>query len=263
MTTFPGGQYIELHSPLHSLDPRTKLFLLLAFAIFIISLGSWWNHLVGLAILVFATAISRVGFKKIFNLLWMFRIFIAITFLIHQLFTPGRGEYHWFIFHISLAGFYNGLLYSIRIVLLMWAASLFGWVTSPVALGDSLESLFKFLKYVKIPPRDVSMVVILAMRFIPTIIDDATKIHWAQKARGGEITGSIIRKVKSIIPMVIPLFVVAFRRADKLAVALEIRGYAPETNRTKMYPLKFARNDYLLFSIGLALMILYLISIAM
>jgi len=256
--TFPGGQYIEMHSPLHSLDPRTKLFLLFLFAIFIISAGNYWNNSIGLNILVIATVFSRVGFKKIFKLLWMFRLFVVITFLIHQLFTPDASEYHWWIFNISWTGFSNGILYSVRIILLMWAAWLFGWVTSPVALGDSLENLFKFLKYLKIPPRDVSMVVILAMRFIPTIIDDATKIHWAQKARGGAIDGSILKKVRRIVPMVIPLFVVAFRRADKLAIALQIRGYDPYAKRTRLDSLKFAMNDYLL-SFGASLLMVFYI----
>lgn len=211
--------------------------------------------------MIAGTLIANIQYKRILKLMWIFRYFLVLTFLIHFLFTPALNEYNWGIFHISLAGVHNGILYSIRVFLLMWSASLFGWVTSPVALGDSLEELLKFLSIFRIPPRDVSMVVVLAMRFIPTMLDDATKIHWAQQARGASMKGSIIKRVKKVIPLIIPLFVVAFRRADKLALALQMRGYDPHFPRTRISPQKFTLSDYIVSLCTVICLTIYLMLI--
>jgi len=240
---FPTGQYLDIKSPVHKLDPRVKLLILFYFAIIVVAFNRWENHLVALLLLIAVTMLSRIGLKRIYRIFRMFRIFIFITFLIHLVFTPGKDGYHWLVFNISFYGAGNGALFSLRIFLLMWAASLFGWVTSPVALGDSLERVFGFLKLIKIPPRDVSMVVLLAMRFVPTMIDDAIKIRWAQLARGGKVEGSLIARLRQIVPMIIPLFIVAFRRADKLALALEMRGYDPHAPRTRLSPIRFSFAD--------------------
>jgi len=207
------------------------------------------------------TVASKVDIKKMLATLSFFKFFIFITFLIHFLFTPGQNGYNWGILHISLAGVHNGLLFSLRVGLLMWAAALFGWITSPVALADALEKMFAFLKWFRIPPRDVSMVVLLSMRFIPTIMDDAQKIRWAQMTRGGSLKGGIFGRVRQVVPMVIPLFISAFRRADKLALALELRGYDPHMPRTKLYDIKFRFGDWLV-SIAAILVALFVIAIA-
>ena len=239
----PAGQYIERKSIIHSLDPRTKILLLILFAGLVLFRADWQNHIIALIILTLATILSRVGIGRAIKILWLFRFFLMITFLIHLLFTPGEGGYDWKFFHLSFAGVHNGFLYSLRIGLLMWSAALFGWVTSPISLADALEKIFSFLKIFKIPPRDVSMVVLLAMRFIPTMMDDAQKIRWAQFARGGVIEGGIFRKTRQIVPLVVPLFISAFRRADKLALALELRGYNPYTPRTKIKDLNMRGID--------------------
>lgn len=238
------GQYIGRKSILHSLDPRTKLFLLFCFAVMVLLKSAWWNHILAFLAIFLATIVSKVGIKKAFALIWTFRLFLLITFTIHFFFTPGDFGFDWGIIHISFAGAQHGALFAIRIGLLMWSAALFGWITSPIALGDALEKIFAFLKIFRIPPRDVSMVVLLAMRFIPTMMDDAQKIHWAQLARGGNISGGIMKRAKQIVPMVVPLFVSAFRRADKLALALELRGYDPHTKRTRIDPIEMKSRDW-------------------
>ena len=229
------GQYIKKESPVHSLHPLTKVTLLFLVALFIVLKSSWYNHLLAATILIISTLLSRLTLHRIFALLKTFWIFIALTFLIHLLFTPAPGEIKWAFFHISLNGLNNGLLYSFRVFLLIWAASLFGWTTSPIELGDSMEKILAFAKIFGISPRDIATVFVISMRFIPTLMDDAQKILWAQKARGIDFSGSIWQKVKNIIPLEVPLFVVAFHRADKLALSLQIRGYSSNAPRTRIF----------------------------
>ncbi len=242
------GQYLHRRSPLHLLDPRTKLFALAVFVAMVLVRSRPENHALALAILIAATRAAKIEISKPLRTLWAFRIFLAITFAVHLLFTPGRPGFDWGIFHVSVAGVGNGLLFSARMALLMWSAALFGWTTSPIALADALEKLFFFTKPLGLPPRDISTVVLLAMRFVPTMMDDATRIRWAQLARGGNVSGGLVKKVKGVIPMVVPLFVSAFRRADKLALALELRGYDSHAPRTKLYPVKLGRADWLALS---------------
>ncbi len=253
---FSAGQYIEKRSFLHSLDPRTKLFLLLAFAGLVLIKACWWNNTAAIIIVIAGTSLSKIGLRCAFKMLWTFRFFLLITFMIHLLFTPGADGYDWKFFHISFAGVENGILFSIRIGLLMWAAALFGWITSPVSLGDALEKLFAFLRFLKISPRDVSMVVLLAMRFIPTMMDDAEKIRWAQLARGSTIEGGVFHKAQQIVPLVVPLFVSAFRRADKLALALELRGYNPKLPRTRIEELKMRFRDWITIAFSIIIMLI-------
>ncbi len=241
---FVAGQYIQRNSFVHSLHPITKLLALLIFTIFVVVKGVWMTHIAGVLLLISGTFAARIEIKKVGQIIKLFWVFLLLTFLIHLLFTPGAGGVDWFIFHISPAGVNNGLLYSLRVFLLVWAASLFGWTTSPVALGDSVETLFAFVRVFGVSPRDISTVFVLSMRFIPTLFDDARQILWAQRARGVRFSGSIKEKVKNIIPLVIPLFVVAFRRADKLALALLIRGYDSALPRTKIIQIKFSCRDF-------------------
>jgi len=238
------GQFVESNSFLHKLDPRTKLFMLLTFAVIVLIDSALWNHSISFMLLILATAVSKIKARKIFGILWSFRIFIMITFLIHLIFTPSPDAISWGIFHVGILGVFNGLLFSLRMLMLLWAASLFGHVTSPIELADSLEKMLGFVKFFRLHPRDISMIVILAMRYVPTVIDDAKRIRWAQIARGGNISKGLLKKMKSIIPMVIPLFATSFRRADKLALALTLRGYNPTLPRTKLKPIVYTPKDY-------------------
>lgn len=258
---FPTGQYIKRESFLHALDPRTKLLILLLSAILILSRASWSNHIVALFALILLTILSKVGFKKILMLIWTFRIFAMITFLIHAFFTrKGDPIFQWGIVHISDIGIENGMLFSMRIMLLFWAAAIFGWTTSPIALADAMEKIFSFVRIFKIPPRDISMIVLLSMRYVPTMMDDAQKIRWAQLARGYEISRKgIFRNIRNIVPAIIPLFIAAFRRADKLALALEMRGYDPNMPRTRLDENIFSWKDWLTCGLLLAATVIIVI----
>lgn len=257
----PLGQYIKGKSAIHRLDPRTKLLGLVSLAVLIISKSHLWNHLLAFVLLVLLTKAARISLKRVVKLIWGFKYFILITFVINLLFTPSKDGLSFLFLHLSIRGAVYGILFSARMVLLLWAASLFSWVTSPVSLADSFEELFSFLKVFGVHPRDISTVILLSMRYIPTIIDDAVKIRWAQLARGAKVSGGIIKRVRQLVPLIIPVFATSFRRADKLAIALELRCYDPLMPRTRLTPLRLTITDKITILTMLALLVVMLVII--
>lgn len=244
MKNLIAGRYIDRDSTIHRLDPRAKSVLLCAFLVYLIIWPNIVGHLLGLLLLVAANSFAKIGLKTAGRFLLGVRFFFYMTFLVHLLFTPGYGGFGWWIFYISADGAANGLLFGLRLVCLVWAAALFGWTTSPVSLADGIRKLLSPLKKLGLRVEDITTMLLLSMRFLPTLIRDTQELRLAQESRGAKFFhGSFKNRIESIIPLLIPLFVGAFRRAEATATALIVRGYELDCERTSLYPLEFEWRD--------------------
>ena len=248
------GQYFPGDTLAHRLDPRTKL---LATVLYIVALFTAKSYLAyGLLILtlIAAVCISRVGAKALFKGLKPVLFIIAFTALLNLFYTPGTEIFRWWIFRITIEGVHAAVTMLLRITLLIMGTFLLTYTTSPIRLTDGLESLLSPLKKVKAPVHELAMMMSIALRFIPTLIEETDKIMSAQKARGADFeTGSLMQRAKALVPLLVPLFVSAFRRADELATAMECRCYHGGDGRTKLHVLHYEARDYLVLGYYLAL----------
>ena len=238
------GQYFPGNTPVHRLDPRTKLLLVVVYIVALF-LCEWFISY-GLMALFLVTAIvlSRIRPKALLRGLKPLLIIILFTALLNLFFTDGEVLVHWWIFRITREGLTNAFFLVLRIMLLVMGTFLLTYTTSPIALTDGLESLLSPLKLLHFPVHELAMMMSIALRFIPTLIEETDKIISAQKARGADFeTGNIFRRAKALIPILVPLFVSAFRRADELATAMECRCYHGGKGRTKLKQLHFRTSD--------------------
>lgn len=244
------GQYYQTKSVLHSLDPRVKL---LGTLIFIISLFlgmNIWVYLVATLALLSLIIASNVPFKFIVRGLKAILILIMISALFNLFLTPGTVILKVWKITITDRGLQTAIFMVIRLVYLIMGSSLMTLTTTPNNLTDGLEKGLSFLKYIKVPVHEIAMMMSIALRFIPILIDETDKIMRAQQARGADFeTGNFIKRAKAMVPILVPLFISAFRRADDLAMAMEARCYHGSKGRTKMKPLKYGKNDYLAYTI--------------
>jgi len=254
------GQYYPANSIVHKLDPRVKL---LATLIYIISLFTF-KGVLGFAIitamLIYMIRLSKVPFRFIVKGLKGIVILLLITASFNLFFTKTGTEYwHWGIFHLTNVGISNAILMTVRLIYLIIGTSLMTLTTTPNQLTDGLEKALSPLNRIHVPVHVVAMMMSIALRFIPILIEETDKIMKAQMARGADFeSGNLIHRVKSMVPLLIPLFVSAFRRADDLAMAMEARCYSGGEGRTKMKPLRYQKRDriaYLTLFVYLALVI--------
>ncbi len=244
LTDITLGQYFPGDSLLHRMDARVKIILLFFYivGIFLFDNNICYGLNTALAVLlVFLSGVSpRMVLKSIKPLWWI----LILTFVI-QLFTvPGEVLAKLWIFNITYEGLVKGFLISLRLVLLIGVSSLLMLTTSPLMLTDALESLFRPLKPFGFPAHELAMMMTIALRFIPTLMEETDKIIKAQKSRGSDIgEGNFLAKVKSMIPILVPLFISAFRRADDLAMAMEARCYHGGEGRTRMKALRMHNFD--------------------
>ena len=238
------GQYFPGKSVLHRLDPRMKILLTVGYIIMLFSVSNPLGLCVGILFLVFAYAISGIPPRMITKSLKpVIPIIIFITVL-NMFFVKGDPLFDWWIFHISRQGLLTAVVMTIRIICLIAGTSLLTYTTSPITLTDGLERLMKPLKKVHFPVHELSMMMTIALRFIPTLIEETDKIMNAQKARGADLeSGGIMQRAKALVPILIPLFVSAFRRADELALAMECRCYRGDVGRTRMKQLHYSWQD--------------------
>ncbi|MZP30286.1 energy-coupling factor transporter transmembrane protein EcfT [Heliobacterium undosum] len=239
------GQYVPLDSPVHRLDPRTKLMATLLFSITLFLLPTLISvTLAGLPIII-AVVASRLPVHYILRGIKPLWIFIVFTLLVHLLSTPGETAVRLGPFDITWEGLQQGAMVSLRLVWLYAATSLLTLSTSPIALTDGLERLLSPGKKFGLPAHEFAMMTSIALRFIPTLIEETEKIMKAQSSRGAEFeSGSLVARVKSLVPLMVPLLLSAFRRADELAMAMEARCYRGGEGRTRMRPLAMTRQDY-------------------
>ncbi len=256
ITDITLGQYLPGNSPVHRLDPRTKIILTLCYIAVLFMLNTI-PAFVLVSVLTFALLrLAKIPLKFVLKSVKPIYFFIAFTAILNIFMTNGTYLVHYGWFHISLEGIYLTVIMALRLILLVIGTSLLTYTTSPIILTDGIESLLKPLKVFKFPAHELAMMMTIALRFIPTIIEETDKIMKAQSARGADFdTGGLIKKAKAMIPLLIPLFVSSFRRADELALAMECRGYHGGEGRTKLRRLKYTKSDiiaFIVFAVGAA-----------
>ena len=240
------GQFFPGDTLAHKLDPRTKLLVTVFYVVALFTAKSYIAYGVLILTLIVAVRISRVGAKALFKGLKPVLFIIAFTALLNLFYTPGTELCHFSIFRITIEGVRAAITMMLRITLLIMGTFLLTYTTSPIRLTDGLESLLGPLKKIKVPVHELAMMMSIALRFIPTLIEETDKIMSAQKARGADFeTGSLMQRAKALVPLLVPLFVSAFRRADELATAMECRCYHGDEGRTKLNVLHYQTRDYL------------------
>ena len=248
------GQYFPGDTPVHRLDPRTKLILLVLYIVALFQAKTWGAYLLLILVTAVCMAVSHISPKNIFKGLKPMLFVIALTALLNLFYTEGTPVREGWI--ITWEGIDRAVKMMLRITLLITGTFLLTYTTSPMALTDGLELLLKPLKKLKVPVHEMTLMMSMALRFIPTLIEETDKIMSAQKARGADFeTGNLIQRAKALLPILVPLFVSSFRRADELAVAMESRCYHGGEGRTRMTQLKYGKNDYFALFLGLLLLV--------
>ena len=247
------GQYFPGNSVIHRLDPRTKLIMLVVYIVALFMAKSWISYGVMLAFLVVTIRISTIPVKSIVKGMKPLVMILVFTGVLNLFFTQeGTVLVDFWIITITTGGAMRAVFMVARILMLITGTFLLTYTTSPIALTDGLEALLNPLKKIKVPVHELSMMMCIALRFIPTLIEETDKIMCAQKARGADFeSGSLMDRAKALIPILVPLFIGAFRRADELATAMECRCYQGGEGRTKMKMLRYHREDFVSFGIGI------------
>ena len=249
------GQYFPGTSVIHRMDPRTKLLMVVAYIVALFSADGWIGYGVVFAFLAYSVWISGVSLKAITRGMKPVVFIVVFTGVLNLFFTEGTHVIvsFWGI-TITWEALERAFFMIARILMLITGTFLLTYTTSPIALTDGLESLLSPLKKVHLPVHELSMIMCIALRFIPTLIEETDKIISAQKARGADFeTGNLIQRAKALVPILVPLFISAFRRADELAIAMECRCYQGGAGRTKMKLLRFHRLDLVTFGVGACL----------
>ena len=252
------GQFFPGNSPIHRLDPRSKIIIATVFIVSVFLANNPISFLLLTLTVISVVAASGISFSAVFKGVKPIIIIVIITALINVFMTKGDGEalVSFWIINIYKEGIIRAVFMALRVILLIIGSSvLLTYTTSPISLTDGLESLLSPLKLIKVPVHTFAMMMSIALRFIPTLVEETEKIMNAQKSRGADFTsGGLIKRAKSLIPILIPLFVSSFKRAEELAVAMESRCYRGDKNRTKLVKLQYRGLDIAFF----ALMLLYL-----
>ena len=252
------GQYFPGNTIVHRLDPRTKLILVILFIVSLFQAESWLSYIAMLLITILCMVLSKIKPKNIFNGLKPMIIIIVFTALLNMFYTEGTPVMPGWI--ITWEGISKAFKMILRIMLLITGTFLLTYTTSPISLTDGLEMLLNPLKKIKVPVHEMTMMMSMALRFIPALIEETDKIMSAQKARGADFeTGGLVKRAKALIPILVPLFVSAFRRADELAVAMECRCYHGGEGRTRMKQLKMYTRDYIALLLGVLVLVLIIL----
>ena len=248
------GQYFPGNSIAHKLDPRTKILLVTLYIIALFSAKGWMGYAVMAVTLAACVKVSHVGLRALVRGLKPLVFIIAFTGILNMFFTPDTHYlWEWGILRVSVKGIENALFMVIRIMLLVMGTFLMTYTTSPIVLTDAIEQLLKPLGKLHFPVHELAMMMSIALRFIPTLIEETDKIMNAQKARGAQLdTGKMTDRVKALVPVLIPLFISAFRRADELAMAMECRCYRGGTGRTRLKVLRCEKQDYIDLAVCIA-----------
>lgn len=239
------GQYYPVESMIHHLDPRTKLFGTMVFIVSLFIADNIWGYVIATAVLTAVIKITKVPFRFIIRGLKAIMILLLISVSFNLFLTSGQIIAKFWIFKITVEGIRLAVFMGIRLVYLVIGSSIMTLTTTPNQLTDGLEKGLGFLKRFKVPVHEVSMMMSIALRFIPILVEETDKIMKAQTARGADFeTGGLIQKAKALVPLLVPLFISAFRRATDLAMAMEARCYRGGEGRTKMKPLKYRQTDH-------------------
>ncbi|MBQ0004968.1 MAG: energy-coupling factor transporter transmembrane protein EcfT [Clostridiales bacterium] len=238
------GQYYPGKSVIHKLDARTKIIGTIAFIVELFIVNNFWGFLIAAGAMFAVIGVSRVPLKFIFRGLTAVFVIILFTFVINLFMVDGRVLWHWWILTITYEGLRRALFMAVRLVLLIIGSSILTLCTKPIELTDGLEKLLKPLQKVGVPSHEIALMMTIALRFIPTLMEETDKIIKAQQARGADFeSGSIIQRAKNLIPILIPLFISSFRIAQELALAMEARCYNGGSGRTRMNEIHFKKKD--------------------
>jgi len=252
------GQYYPSNSKLHRLDPRVKIMCTLVYLISLFLLQNIYGYIIATVFLVAVISISKVPFRFIVKGLKPIIMLLMITVLFN-LFLTRTGEviFSVWIIKITDEGLRTAVLMAVRLIYLILGSSIMTFTTTPNALTDGIERLLWPLRKIKLPVHEIAMMMSIALRFIPILLEETDKIMKAQLARGADLeSGNIIQKAKAMIPILVPLFVSAFRRANDLAMAMEARCYRGGEGRTKMKPLTYKNRDYVAYAITILYVVL-------
>lgn len=250
------GQFFPGNTILHRLDPRTKILLTVLYIVALFAAQNAAGYALCAAVLAVGAITSKVGFKALFKGLKPVLVILIITGALNLFYTVGEGEplVSVWIFHIYWEGIRTAIFMVVRIMMLISCTFLLTYTTSPIRLTDAIEELLSPLKKLRMPIHELAMIMSIALRFIPILIEETDKIMSAQKARGADFeSGNLIHRAKALIPLLVPLFISAFRRADELATAMECRCYHGGEGRTRLIKLRYVGRDYAALLLGACL----------
>lgn len=240
------GQFFPGNSIVHRTDPRVKIVIVIGMITALLLASGVFSYALMAAYLLLVITVSKVHFKMVVRGLKPIVMIVAITAILNLFYTAGDIIWQWGFLHITKQGIYAAIQMVVRIMLLIIGTSMLTYTTSPIDLTEGLEKLMSPLKKIHVPVHELSMVMSIALRFIPTLIEETEKIISAQKARGADFeTGSIIKRAKAMVPILVPLFISSIRRAEELATAMECRLYRGDVGRTRMKQLKICSADYI------------------
>lgn len=251
------GQYVPGNSLIHRLDPRTKILIIFFYVIFVFFANNVYSYSLLTLFVAITVLITFIPIRFIIKGLTPIWFLIVFTFLLHLFLTKeGPVAFEVFSFKFHQGGIIMGLVISLRFMLLIFMTSLLTLTTTPIEITDAIESLLKPFKKLKFPVHELALMMSISLRFIPTLMEETDKISKAQASRGVDFrTGKVKDRIKAIIPLLVPLFVSAFKRAEELAMAMEARGYQGGEGRSKLRELKYRRLDILAFIIFVAIIV--------
>lgn len=244
------GQYIPANSPIHHLDARMKLLSAIFFMVFVFLIESVWGYTILLIFLLLLILLSNIPFKYFLNGLKPILMLIVFTVVLQLFFTKSNSQplIDFYFIHVYREGLIAGLFIFLRLLILVFSSSILTLTSSPMQLTTSLEFILKPFSYIGLPTSEISMMMTIALRFIPTILEETDRLIKAQSARGANFdSGSVFKRINNLIPILIPLFVSSFRRADELAIAMESRCFQVGAPRTHLKMMRFQWFDYLSF----------------
>jgi len=250
------GQYVPTDSVIHRLDPRTKLIITLGIMILTVATTDLRIYLWIALFLVFFAAISKIPLPYFFRNLKSFFWLFLLTFLLHIFFAPKESTKYINLGFIKLnqLGLLNGLIYSIRLAIFIFSAAFLSLTTQAVELTDAVFKSFAPLKRIKFPVEELSLITMISLRFIPLLLEEAITLKKAQISRGATFGGGLIKRTKKSLPLLVPLFISSFRKADELALALDARGFRSGQERTSFRRLVFKTVDYVFLSFFLLML---------
>ena len=250
------GQYLPMASVIHKMDPRFKIITSIIFIGSLFAVSSLLGYAIVIAFLTVLIGVSKVPFKYIVRGLKPILFIILFAFGLNIFFTPGRELFHYGFLTITYEGVRQAFFMGMRLILLIIGTSMLTLTTSPIELTDGIEACLNPFKRFGMPAHELAMMMTIALRFIPTLLNETDKIMKAQMARGADFeSGNLASRAKSLIPLLVPLFISAFRRADELAMAMEARCYRGGVGRTRMKQLQYTKLD----AIGLACFAVYMV----
>ena len=261
MKNITMGQYYPVDSFVHRLDPRMKIILTILMIVAVFMVHSLVGYAIVLGFVYLTARMANVPFKMLMKGLKPLRLILILTFVLNLFFNSGETVlFHWSFITLTAEGLSTAVHYTLRLGFLVLGTSLLTLTTSPVTLADGIELLLSPFKRFHFPAHELAMMMTIALRFIPTLLEEADKIMKAQMARGADFeSGNLMARAKAMIPLLVPLFVSAFRRAGDLAMAMEARCYHGGENRTRLRVLRITRNDYLaLMAVGVLILLIVL-----